>query len=564
MAQALAQTDDTVLITSAAGIIQFVNPAFERISGYSLADAIGQSPTLVNSGTHPPEFFADLWRIISAGEVYRGVIINRRRNGEIYHEEIAITPIRDETGRISHFISIGRDVTERAMTNTWLEYQAHYDALTGLPNRGLFLDRLGQALRRCQRESGRVALLFVDLDRFKSINDRFGHNTGDQVLIKVAGRLQSVVRDEDSVARIGGDEFTVILEGLKAAADSGRVAAALVAALEPALEIDDQELEIGASVGIAIYPEDGDSIELLLRRADMAMFHAKDSESGAYAHFRPAMEGGRIEDKSMAMALGGALARDEFEVLYQAIVATGNPRVVGFEALLRWHSPLHGEVAPSRFIPMLESSNGIVAVGKWGLATACRQIMTLTFPDHATPVLAVNLSGRQFRDKNLLADTETILRSSGLDPQRLELEIAESTLLENPHAARHILNALNALGVRLAIDDFGTGYSSLSHLRHFPVNTLKIDRSLVAGLESSADALWMVKTIIHLADSLGIASTGKGVETAAQLALLSGLGCSSLQGYCCNRPGTLRQWQAGQTTATTIPRSRQRYPAGSA
>lgn len=554
LAQAVAQTGDSVVITSAEGIIQFVNPSFERTTGYSSAEAVGQTLAIVKSGIHPVEFFAQLWNTITSGEVFRGVLTNRRKAGDIYHEEKTITPVRDENGRISHFISTGRDVSERIFSNACLEHQANHDLLTGLPNRSLFLDRLAHAVRHASREAGIVALLFIDLDRFKAINDSFGHDIGDRVLIKVAERLKKVVREEDSVARIGGDEFTVILEGLKSPADSGRVAAELVTAFEASLEIDGQTLAIGASIGIATYPEDGDGIDLLLRRADVAMFHAKDSGRSTYAHFSALMEGERIEERSMATALDGALANGEFEVFYQAIVDPRDQRTVAVEALLRWHSPLHGEVPPSRFIPLLETGNQILEVGKWLMATACRQIKALQRPDLAGMVVSVNLSGRQFRDRSLLGNIGEALRDSRLDPRQLQLEIAESALLEDAHATAHTLAALKALGVRLAIDDFGTGYSSLCHLRHFPINMLKIDLSLVAELGSSADALWMIKTIIALADSLGIESTAEGVETAGQLALLSALGCSSVQGYWFHRPSPLQQLRTGWLAEKPVSR----------
>ena len=554
LAQAVAQTGDAVAITAATGVIQFVNTSFERTTGYSSAEAVGQTFALVNSGVHPPELFAQLWKTIARGEVFRGVLTNRRKAGDIYHEEKTITPIRDESGRISHFISTGRDVSERIFSHACLEHQANHDLLTGLPNRSLFLDRLAHAMHRASREAGNVALLFIDLDRFKSINDSFGHDIGDRVLIKVAERLKRVVREEDSVARIGGDEFTVILEGLKSPADSDRVAAELVAAFEASLEIDGQSLEIGASIGIATYPEDGDGIDLLLRRADVAMFHAKDSGRSTYAHFSAVMEGARIEEKSVATALDSALANDEFEVYYQAIVDPRDQRTVAVEALLRWQSPLHGEVPPSRFIPLLEAGNQILEVGKWFMATACRQIKALQRPDLAGMVVSVNLSGRQFRDRNLLGDIAEVLRESGLDPCQLQLEVAEGALLVDVHAAAHTLTALKALGVRLAIDDFGIGYSSLCHLRNFPINMLKIDLSLVAELGTSADALWMVKTIIALADSLGIESTAEGVETAGQLTLLSALGCSSVQGYWFHRPSPLQQLRTGWLAEKPVPR----------
>jgi EAL domain-containing protein (putative c-di-GMP-specific phosphodiesterase class I) len=294
-------------------------------------------------------------------------------------------------------------------------------------------------------------------------------------------------------------------------------------------------------------------MDLLLRRADIAMFHAKDSGRSTYAHFSAVMEGERLEDRSMAMALDSALANDEFEVFYQAIVAPGDQNTVALEALLRWNSPLHGEVPPSRFIPLLEYSNRIVAVGKWVLATACRNFKALQRPDLAGMALSVNLSARQFRDRNLLTDIGDVLRESGLDPSQLQFEISENALLEDAHAAGHTLAALKTLGVRIAIDNFGTGYSSLSHLRHFPLSMLKIDRSRVAELGTSADALWMVKTIITLAESLGIESTAEGVESAEQLALLSALGCSSVQGFWFHRPSPLQQLRTGWLAEKSAP-----------
>lgn len=552
LAQSVGQSGDVIAITSASGIIQFVNPAFERATGYSLKDSIGRTLAMINSATHPPEFFAQLWTTISSGQVFRGVITNRCKNGTLYHQETTISPIHDGKGDISHFVSSGCDVSQRIQSYVLLEHQANHDALTGLPNRSLFLDRLGQALRHGQRESGNVALLFVDLNRFKAVNDGFGHDIGDQVLIKVAERLLGAVREKDSVARIGGDEFAVILEGLKTPSDSGRVAAALIAALDSPLEINSQPMIIGSTIGIATYPEDGDSVELLLKRADIAMYHSKSAGHSSYAHFSAVMEGELLEDHSMTTALRSAHANGEFEVHYQSVVAVKDQRVLAVEALLRWNSAQHGSVPPAHFIPMLESSMQIGAAGKWLLTTACQNIRDMEGDNLNAIMLSVNLSHLQFRDPKLPADVAEILRESGLEPHRLQLEITESALIADTQATGSILQALKALGVRLAVDDFGIGCCSLTNMRRFPLDTLKIARKLVAELETSAESLWLVKTIVSLADSLGIATTAKGVETAGQMALVSALGCSSMQGYWFNRPGPWQQLHAGWRAKDTF------------
>jgi diguanylate cyclase (GGDEF)-like protein/PAS domain S-box-containing protein len=528
LVHAVMQTDDSVVITTVFGIIQFVNPAFERSTGYSAQEAVGRTPALVKSGQHAPEFFAVLWK-------------SMRKNGDIYYEEKTITPIRDESTEITHFVSTGRDVTSRVLADARMEYLANYDVLTRLPNRSLFMDRLGQAIRRCQRNAKNFSLLFIDLDRFKTINDTLGHGIGDQVLAKVAERLSEIVRGQDSVARLGGDEFTIILEGLNGQAAGNRVAAALILAFLHPFEIEGRLLYTGISIGIASYPDDGEDIESLVRHADIAMFHAKSSGRGTYVNFSSVMEGKMLEDLSMEVSLRSALIHGEFEIYYQPIIRPCDRRTVALEALLRWHSPQHGDVPPSRFIPMLEETGLITEVGRWVLHTACAQIKALAQEGFPSVILAVNLSGRQFRDGHLVSDVQKMLRVTGWAPEQLELEITESILIEDAPMAGRTLEALAALGVRLAIDDFGTGYSSLSYLRRFPINTLKIDRSFVVEMESSADAVAIVKTIINLAHNLGLEVVGEGVETPGQLALLSEFGCAKVQGYWFSRPVPLHR-----------------------
>lgn len=536
LAHAVMQTDDAVMITTVFGIIQFVNPAFERYTGYCAQEAVGRTPALVKSGEHPSVFFAELWKTVRNGKVFRAVFTNRHKSGKIYYEEKTITPIRDAGEEITHFVSTGRDVSSRVLAEARLDYLAHYDVLTQLPNRRLFMTRLDLAISRCQRDSTKFALLFIDLDRFKRINDALGNAAGDKMLAKVASRLCEIAHVPGSVARLGGDEFTIIFESSKSLKTGSQLAEALIAAFADPFEIEDRELFTGISIGIAAYPDDGEDIESLIRHADIAMHQAKSQGRSTYVNFSPVMEGGTPEDLSIEASLRSALKNAEFEVYYQPIVRPGDQRIVAVEALLRWHSPQHGEVPPSRFITMLEETGLIAPVGRWVLETACAEIKALEQPGFEPVILAVNISGRQFRDGKLINDVRHILQTTGLAAAQLELEITESVLIEDASAAGKTLVELAALGVRLAIDDFGTGYSSLSYLRRFPINTLKIDRSFVTEMESSPDAVAIVKTIISLADNLGLEIVAEGVETAGQLALLSAFGCAKLQGYLFSRP----------------------------
>lgn len=536
LALAVMQAGDAVMIASSAGHIQFVNPAFERDTGYAAGEAIGRSTNLLNSGHHPPAFFADLWRTIRGGEVFRAVFTNKRKSGEIFHEEKTITPIRDAFGEITHFVATGRDVSERIQCAARLDRLANGDLLTGLPNRNAFIARLLQGLEANRRTGRGSVLLHIDLDRFKIINDTLGHGVGDRVLIEVGRRLQGIMVGEAMVARLGGDEFAVLLADVEDVAAGEQVADELVAAFNRPLEFDGRLLYVNVSIGIAGCVAGSDDVESLMKHADIAMFRAKQSGRATAVRFDAVMEGGMLEDLSMETALHRALDNGEFEIVYQPLVDPASRHTKGVEALLRWHSPQHGTVPPSRFIPILEATGMIVPVGRWVLQNACAHLRAERTLLAAGAVLAVNLSGRQFREAGLIDDVRKALEASGLPAGQLELEITESILIEDAPQAAATLDALKSLGVRLAIDDFGTGYSSLSYLRRFPIDTLKIDRSFVNEVETSADAVVIVRAIINLAHSLGLDVVGEGVESAAQLALLLELGCRRVQGYLFSPP----------------------------
>ncbi|MCK6404576.1 MAG: EAL domain-containing protein [Rhodocyclaceae bacterium] len=547
--QVVYQTEDAVLITDVAGTIIFVNPAFERDTEYLAEEVIGTTPAILKSGIHPDDFYAALWATLRNGEVFRGVFVNRKKCGERYSEEKVITPIRDAEGAVTHYVSTGRDIGARFAAQARVEFLANHDPLTELPNRTLFYDRFQHAITRSLRDGCLPSLLYIDLDRFKPISDSLGRGGGDALLVRVAERLRSLTRSEDTIARLGGDEFAIALEGVRSPADSARIAQSLITAFQQPFEHCGRPIYIGLSIGIACYPVDGEDVEALIKHADIAMLQAKSRGRSCWVNYSAVMDSNLLDDLSMDASLRSALSRQEFDLHFQPIVDPADRSVVALEALLRWHSPSHGMVPPSRFIPMLECNALIIEVGRWTLERACERSMLVGDLIARGTILAVNLSGRQFRDGSLVDDVRRILQRTGFPPAQLELEITESILIEDSVAALATLNALKTLGVRLAIDDFGTGYSSLSYLRRFPLDTLKIDRSFVVEMESSHDAAVVVRTIVSLAHNLGLDVVGEGVETAGQMALLSEMGCRKVQGYWFSPPCTISELCAfsGQT-----------------
>ena len=538
LAQAIEQTDDAVMITRADGIIEYVNPGFEHITGYRATEIIGRKPAFLRSGMHPPGFYSQLWRTISRGEPFRSVFTNRRRSGELYFEEKTISPIRGANGAISHYVATGKDVTERITSERRLEYLASYDALTGLPNRSLLQDRLTQAIQRAHRQGRAVAVQFVDLDRFKLINDTLGHTVGDHILIEAATRLRQCLRATDTVARLGGDEFILIQEDVDNPDVVEQVARKVLDAFSGRFPAGPQGLFVTVSIGLALYPADGATPDELLMRADLAMYRAKEAGHNSYRFFEATMDASAMRTLTLEVAIRGALQNREFALVYQPVIDTQANRLIAVEALLRWHSPEHGTVPPDHFIPLLEETGLINAVAHWALREALARVRRLQADGHPDLRLAFNLSGRQFRDPGLLQDVTRALQETDFNPHLLELEITESALMDNPEASAAVLEALRARGIRVAVDDFGTGYSSLAYLMRFPVSTLKIDRSFVLEMERSRDAATIVRAITSLARSLGLEMIGEGVENLAQLALLQELGCHQIQGFLFSPPMT--------------------------
>jgi len=536
LSSAIAQTADAVMITDRQGSIEYVNPAFETMTGYKRADVLGARSNILKSGRQGETFYQRLWSTILAGEPFSDVLVNRRKDGSLYYEEKTITPLKDAYGSITHFVSTGRDITERMQTQEQLQYLAQHDALTELPNRVLLLDRLKQGLARARWHERLVAVLFVDLDRFKTINDTLGHEVGDRLLQQLADRFRRSVREGDTVARFGGDEFVILLDDVANEGDIAAIAKKVLEALAPPFEIDDQRLYITASIGVSLYPNDGEDSGTLLKHADIAMYRAKELGKNTYQFFAADMSARAFERLSLETRLRHALDRGEFVLMYQPQINVDTSRVVGVEALLRWQHPDFGLVLPGDFIASLEETGLIVPVGNWVLTTACAQLQEWHAAGHTDLQMAVNLSPRQLQADGFAAWVKHTLAVLNLPPAQLELEITENVLLRQAGMAHDALEGLRVLGVRLAIDDFGTGYSSLAYLQRFSIDTLKIDRSFVHDIPGDPDDSAITTAIAALAKSLQLAMVAEGVETVAQRDFLHVLGCTTMQGHLFSRP----------------------------
>lgn len=536
LSSALTHAADAVMVTNREGRIEYVNPAFEAITGFTREEVFGKTPDILRSDEQDAEVFNAMWRAIQKGEVYRCELVNRRKDGSTYHEEKTITPLKDAHGRITHFIATGIDISERIRTQEKLEYMAHHDAVTGLPNRVLLLDRVAQALARAQRDGRNVAVMFIDLDGFKAINDTVGHHFGDRFLGEVAARLQATVREEDTVARLGGDEFAIVLEGVNSMVDTGKIARKLIRDLAAPFLVDGREMYVTGSIGIARHPVDGTDVHSLLRKADGAMYRAKQDGKNTY-RFYSDVEGeedtARLE---LEQQLRRAVERREFIVYYQPQVSIDTSAVVGVEALLRWQHPQLGIVEPGRFIPLLEDTGLIVEVGDWVLREVCRHAVSWQALGLPPVRVAVNLSSKQFTKRDLVGEIARTLDETGVDPKRLNIEITEGTLASKIDSTVKTLEKLNALGITISVDDFGVGYSSLNYLKRFPIHKLKIDQSFVRDVTTDTNDAAIASAIIALAHKLNLEVIAEGVETLEQLFFLSRQGCHEVQGHLISPP----------------------------
>lgn len=671
LSRVVEQATDSVFITRCDGEIRYVNPAFEALTGYVRGEVLGKTPAILKSGSHDDAFYSRLWETIIRGETFRGIVVNRRKNGQFFYEEKTITPLRDDRDDITHFVSTGRDITQRILIEKerarlvdileattdvvaivdpsgklqylngagrrllrvakeedisscnvanlytenalqdwyehaldiarsegqWLgetelqdhergpipvsqvmlvhrnddssidffsiiardiserkrfevelEHRATHDGLSGLPNRVLLVDRLSSELHRAERQKKHVAVLFLDVDNFKRVNDSLGHAIGDELLRQVGYRIRQALRPSDTVARYGGDEFVIVIGDLAEAQHVLVVLQKLQRAFEAPYSLEGSDIFVSFSTGIAVYPTDGEDEATLLKNADTALYKAKADGKGGYCFYARQMNARGHELLALESQLRRALEREEFRLHYQPQLHLGSGRIVSMEALLRWEHPVRGTVGPADFLPLLEETGLIVPTGEWVLRQACKDLRSLQVAGADDLRVAVNVAARQFMEGAFPDTVRRVLSEEQLEGRMLELEITENTVMKDVHRAAECLRTLDSLGVRLAVDDFGTGYSSLAYLKRFPIDALKIDRAFIKDLPRDQNDVGITEASITLGHKLGLEIVAEGVETDEQLAFLREADCDLIQGYHVSRPvalSALSEWLKG-------------------
>ncbi|CAI8763974.1 phosphodiesterase DibA [Pseudomonas sp. fls2-241-R2A-110] len=529
-------TREGVLVTDSKGLIVHVNRAFMEITGYQREEVLGQRPNMFKSGHHPPAFYQEMFTTLDGTGEWSGEIWNRRKSGEIYPQWQTIRVIRDEQRQLSQYVAVFSDISAIKNSEHELKHLANHDPLTALPNRLLFTDRAEQALASAQLHKRGCALLLIDLDHFKMINDGLGHTIGDQLLKAVAERLKALLDPGITLARLGGDEFAVLAESCPQLVHAGSLAQRIIDDLREPLHIEGHRLFINASIGISLFPSDALSAEQLLRNADSALFKAKSAGRDGYALYTEELTAHAQQRVEIGFELRRALEQQELRVYYQPVHDLKSSRLIGVEALVRWQHPQRGLVSPAEFIPIAERTGLIAAIDAWVMRQACEQMCRWQAEGVALSFVAVNVSSRLFARRELYQQVAQVLRETGLDPAYLELEVTESAVMDDPEVALEQMHRLRELGVRLAIDDFGTGYSSLLRLKRLPVQKLKIDQGFVAGLPWDEDDVAIVRVIIALARSMGMQVHAEGIEQIEQARFLLEQDCNLGQGYWFGRP----------------------------
>ncbi|MHC8302362.1 phosphodiesterase DibA [Pseudomonas sp. ZS1P83] len=529
-------TREGVLVTDCKGLIVHVNRAFMEITGYQREEVLGQRPSLFKSGHHPPAFYQAMFATLNSTGEWSGEIWNRRKSGEIYPQWQTIRIIHDDRQRVSHYVAVFSDISAIKNSEHELTHLAHYDPLTDLPNRLLFTDRAEQALAAAQMHKRGCALLMIDLDHFKMINDSLGHSIGDQLLKGVAERLKAMVGPGITLARLGGDEFAVLAESCLQMVHAAALAQRIIDGLKEPFQIDGHQLFVNISVGISLFPGDALSAEQLLRNSDSALFKAKSAGRNGYALYTEELTAHAQQRVETAFELRRALEQQELRVYYQPVHDLKTGRLIGVEALVRWEHPQRGLVSPAEFIPIAERTGLIAEIDAWVMRQACEQMCQWQQAGVVLSFVAVNVSSRLFARRELFQQVAKVLHETGLDPACLELEVTESAVMDDPEVALEQMHRLRELGVRLAIDDFGTGYSSLLRLKRLPVQKLKIDQGFVVGLPWDEDDAAIVRVIIALAQSMGMQVHAEGIEQVEQACFLLEHSCDLGQGYWFGRP----------------------------
>jgi diguanylate cyclase (GGDEF)-like protein/PAS domain S-box-containing protein len=536
-AKVFENTQEGVTITDHDTRILAVNRAFTEVTGYAEEEVIGMTPRVLRSGRQDRVFYDAMWDALDQSGQWKGEIWNRRKNGEIYPEWLSISSVRNEAGELSHYVGVFSDITEIKRSQEKVSFLAYHDPLTQLPNRLLFNDRLTQSIQRASREKKLFAIYFIDLDHFKHVNDSLGHHVGDRLLREVAAQMQAQLRRTDTIARLGGDEFIVMVEEIDGLRGAALVAEKLAAVFQEPIALEGHDLYVTASIGVCMYPADGADANTLIRNADAAMYRAKSNGRNQFHFYEQEMTAYAFERLELESAMRRGLANDEFVLHYQPQVDLTTNGIVGAEALVRWNHPELGLLTPDRFIPLAEDSGLIVALGEWVLRSACRQMQMWHSTGFRLPKVAVNLSVRQLEKQGFAVLVAAILDEYRLAPSVLELELTESVLMQTKEAFE-VLEELDALGVDLSVDDFGTGYSSLGYLKQLPVHKLKIDRSFISDDAAHGHNDAIVRAVIAMAKTLGLAAIAEGVESREQAAFLRREGCNHAQGYLYGKPDT--------------------------
>jgi len=535
-AKAFDNSGQAMLISDKNNRIININNAFTRDTGYELEDVLGKNPKVLSNGQTSKESYRELWQDLEEHGFWQGELWDKKKDGSEYPKWATISAVRDENDEVLFYMSSFTDISERKETEARIEHLAHHDILTGLLNRFSMESQLEQAISTAHREKQKLAVLFIDLDRFKNINDSLGHHAGDELLIMVAKRLRPCVRDSDIVARIGGDEFVVVSTGLRDNSDAVVLAEKILVRISMPYDVAGNEIMISPSIGISVYPEDGQTVDDLMRTADMAMYHSKDMGRNTYQYFTESMMEAANKRISIERELRVALVKEQLILHYQPQLSSDGLNVISLEALVRWDHPEQGIIPPDLFITIAEESGIIHELGKWVLDEAVRQLGKWKSSGLINCSVAINLSAKQLQSKSFADDLRRIMHVHGVDGRDIELEITETVAMSDPECAIEQLNELRDLGVSLAIDDFGTGYSSLAYLKRLPIQTLKLDRSFVRDIETDPNDAEICLATIALAHNLGLKVVAEGVETAAQRDFLTRHHCDSLQGYLFSRP----------------------------